>query len=300
MSSLTITHFSDPGCPYGYSAGPALAALHWRYGDQLSWRHVMIGLAEEPARYERDGYTPITMARGYRRFRARGMPFATAPRERVVATARACRAVVATRLDRPDLEWAAFRALQFAWFTTELLLDTDEAVATALGRVQGLDARAITARLDDPDVDAAYEADRAVARTAKAGPAHFQGKAAATDGPWRYTAPSLIFETRDGRRLEAGGFQPLEAYDVCVANLDATLERRGPAEDVAELLEAFPGGLTTREVAQCLTPENEQPDDARAEDVLIEATAAGGAVRESLGDDALWLAPARAQLRVAA
>lgn len=300
MPPLTITHFSDPGCPFGYSAGPALAALDWRYGDQLAWRHVMIGLAEEPTRYERAGYTPTTMARGYRRFRARGMPFATAPRKRVVATARACRAVVATRLDRPELEWAAFRALQFAWFTTDLLLDTDEAVTTALQRVQGLDARAIAARLDDADVDAAYEADRAAARTAEGGPTHFQGKAAASDGPWRYTAPSLVFETPDGRRLEAGGFQPLEAYDVCVANLDPTLERRPPADNVAELLAAFPGGLTTREVAQCLTAENEQPDDARAEDALIEVTAAGGAVREPLGDDALWLRPARVQLRLAA
>jgi len=300
MSALTVTHFSDPGCPFGYSAGPALAVLHWRYGDQLAWRHVMIGLAEEPTRYERAGYTPVTMARGYRRFRARGMPFATAPRERVVATARACRAVVATRLDRPELEWAVFRALQFAWFTTDLLLDTEEALAIALRRVHGLDAHAVVARLDDPDVEAAYQADRAAARTAEGGPTHFQGKAAASDGPWRYTAPSLVFETADGRRLEAGGFQPVETYDACVANLDTTLERRGPAEDVTELLEVFPDGLTTREVAQCLTAENEQPDDARAEDALIEATAAGGAVREPLGDDALWLPPARAQLRLAA
>lgn len=87
---------------------------------------------------------------------------------------------------------------------------------------------------------------------------------------------------------------------MCVANLDPTLERRPPAENVAELLEAFPGGLTTREVAQCLTAGNEQPDDARAEDALIEVTAAGDAVREPLGDDALWLPPARVRLRLAA
>jgi len=38
-----------------------------------------------------------------------------------------------------------------------------------------------------------------------------------SDGVVRYTAPSILFESADGRRLEAGGFQPLEAYDVLIA-----------------------------------------------------------------------------------
>jgi hypothetical protein len=43
----------------------------------------------------------------------------------------------------------------------------------------------------------------------------------------RYTAPSVVFEL-EGRRLEGGGFQPIEAYDVLIANLDPTLERTPP------------------------------------------------------------------------
>ena len=35
---LNVTHFSDPGCPWAWSAGPAFAILHWRYGDQLAWQ----------------------------------------------------------------------------------------------------------------------------------------------------------------------------------------------------------------------------------------------------------------------
>ena len=73
-------------------------------------------------------------------------------------------------------------------------------------------------------------------RTAAGSPTEFQGKAANSDGAVRYTAPSLIFTHRDGRSLEAGGFQTVEAYDVVIANLDTTLERRPPAEDVAEVL----------------------------------------------------------------
>ncbi len=287
---LAVTHFNDPGCPWGYSASPALAVLRWRYADGLRWRHVMIGLAEDPTRYEEAGYTGEKMARGYQRFRERGMPFATQPRERIPATGRACRAVVAVRLDRPELEVAAFRALQFAWFTTALPMDDDDSISEALGRVQSLDPAAIVARLDDEDVEAVYQEDRALARSAEGGPTHLQGKAADTDGAWRFTAPSLTFTARDGRTLEAGGFQPVEAFDLCVANLDGTVERHGPAQDATELLAAFPEGLTTREVAACMASENAIMDDEAAEEALIAATARGEVGRETLGSGALWTA----------
>jgi hypothetical protein len=61
----------------------------------------------------------------------------------------------------------------------------------------------------------------------------------------RYTAPSLVFDGPAGQKLETGGFQPIEAYDVVIANLDPTLERRPPANDPVEVLSAFPYALTT-------------------------------------------------------
>src|SRR5436305_11501257 len=83
---VDVLHMTDPGCPWAWSASPALAVLQWRYGDQLRWRHVMIGLTEDGSVYERRGYTPHSQAQGYRRFRHRGMPFATEPRTRVHGT----------------------------------------------------------------------------------------------------------------------------------------------------------------------------------------------------------------------
>ena len=96
-------------------------------------------------------------------------------------------------------------------------MDTDEAIADVAATVDGLDAAAVVALLDDPAVEAAYQSDRAEARAALE-PAILQGKTARTDGPERFTAPSLVFRHGD-RVLVAGGWQPLEAYDVCVANL---------------------------------------------------------------------------------
>jgi 2-hydroxychromene-2-carboxylate isomerase len=295
--AVSAIHYSDPGCPWAYSVSPAHAVLQWRYGSQLQWRLVTIGLTERAEQYVQRGYTPARSARGYLKFRRYGMPFATDPRPRVAGTGTACRAIVATRLLAPEREQAVFRALQFGWFTTPLVLDEPQAILSALERVGGLDVRAILAALDDPEVERAYQADRVEARTAEGGPTHFQGKAAQTDGPVRYTAPSLVFEA-GGRRLEAGGFQPVEAYDVLIANLDPTLERIAPPEDLVELLAAFPEGLVTQEVAAVLAPGNEPPDRHAAEEALIDLVAGGRASRVPLGDDALWL-PAQAARRLA-
>ena len=89
----------------------------------------------------------------------------------------------------------------------------------------------------------------ALARTAEGSPTAFQGKAASTDGPVRYTAPSLVFERGD-IRLEAGGFQPIEAYDVVIANIDPTLKRRPAPDNPLEALDEAPLGLVTAEVAE--------------------------------------------------
>jgi 2-hydroxychromene-2-carboxylate isomerase len=290
MPTIEVTHFNDSACPWGYSASPALAVLRWRYGAQLNWRLVMIGLAESPDRYLEFGYTPTRFAQGYATYRDRfGMPFVTEPRARVAATARVCRAVVATRLQNPEREYEVFRALQFAWFASSLVLDNAQDIATALGRVSGLDVQAIVGALDSPEVTAAYEADKALARTAEGGATEFQGKSAASDGPVRYTAPSLIFETA-GKRLEGGGFQTIEAYDVLIANLDPTLEREPPPESPLEALERFPLGLVTQEVAAIMAPNNVAPDRVAAESALIELAGSGRVRREPLGNDALWFA----------
>ena len=285
---VRVTLFNDAGCPWGYSANPAFRVLEWRYGAQLEWRLVLIGLTNSAQEYIDRGSTPLRSAEGYaRRFRRFGMPLAPNPRARVVGTGRACRAVVAVRRQWPGLEWAAFRALQFAFFTTTLLLDEDEGIAAALSGVEGVDTDAVIAAIDTPEVEEAYQRDRAEARSAAGSPTELQDKHATSDGPVRYTAPSLVLE-HAGRRLEAGGWQPIEAYDVVVANLIPGGERREVPDDPRELLDAFPGGLTTQEVAQLLTRGNDAPDRVEAEVAMVRLVADGVATRTPLGDDALW------------
>lgn len=288
MPPISATLHTDPGCPWAYSALPALRVLDWRYGDQIDWRLVVIGLTEHADQYVARGYTPASNLRGNVEFRDRfGMPFGLPAKGRVAATGRGCRAIVAARLVDPDAGWRVLRALQIANFTSPLLLDDDASVAAALRGLPGIDADALAARLDDPDVERAYQADRAEARSAAGSAAELQGKTATTDGPVRFTAPSVVF-TRGDARLVAGGWQPVEAYDLLLANLDPRLRRQGAPADPVPLLERYPEGLVTREVAALMVDGNDDVDAAGAERALLALAADGRATRTPLGQDALW------------
>jgi protein-disulfide isomerase-like protein with CxxC motif len=284
MERIRATYITDPGCPFAYGGEALVTALRWRFAEQIDWRLVMIGLAEDPSEYEERGYTAEWMTQAWLGFRHTGMPFTLAPRSRVIATGQACRVVVAARIESPKLAWRILRALRFAWFTSQLLLDENEALRSLLETIPGADADRLLSRVDDDDVEEAYQHDRAEARSAAGSPAEAQGKA--RDG--RYTAPTLIFEN-DGRRLEAGGSQPLAVYDAMVANLDPSLERRPQAAAALEAVDAFDHGLTTREVALILSAPGADPDDRAAAEELIHFAANGQIGCVPMGNDAIWV-----------
>ena len=104
----------------------------------------------------------------------------------------------------------------------------------------------------------------------------------------RFTAPSIVFQ-QDGRTLVAGGWQPLLAYDVLLANLDPDLERAPVPESAQELFEFFAGGLTTAEAALLLADGPDPiPDHARTERILRDLVARGELTQVPLGQDAIW------------
>jgi hypothetical protein len=89
---LTVTHFTDPACPFAFSAEPGRMRLRWYYGDQLRWRIRMIVLTLEPGEAER-------LAEGAPNLqRIHGMP--------------AYRAVVAVHMNAPASEEPLLRRLR--------------------------------------------------------------------------------------------------------------------------------------------------------------------------------------------
>ena len=217
------------------------------------------------------------------------MPFALQLKPRLAATSRACRAIVAARESAPDRADAALRALQLMQFASGGLLDEDDDIRRALSAVPGVDADAAVARIEDPEVVAAYDADRDLARSAEGTPIHVQNRSADSDGKVRYTAPSVIFENRSGETIEVGGFQPFEAYDTALANLDSSLDRRPAPEDPAAALSAFPDGLTSAEVAAVMRPTDlDDADIAATVEGLISEVETGRVVTEPVGGGASW------------
>jgi protein-disulfide isomerase-like protein with CxxC motif len=282
--------YTDPGCPWAYSANPALRVLEWRYREQLSWRLVVIGLREEASDAAVRAFDPQRALARYRVYEQRyGMPFGSRPKKRPAGTGRGCRAVVAAGLLDPGSEWVALRALQLANFTTTLYLDDAESIREVLASVDGIDADRVVDRIDDDDVTREYERQRAEARSAEGSAAHAQRKTSSSGGSVRYTAPSLVLRAGD-RTMTAGGWQPLLAYDVLLANLDPALRRVPPAESPERLLEFFPSGLTTAEVALLLADGPDPVGDlADAERMLSELADAGGATQTEPGEIPVWI-----------
>ena len=104
-------------------------------------------------------------------------------------------------------------------------------------------------------------------RSAAGTPAESQGKTAIADGRPRFTAPSIVFR-REGESVIAGGWQPLLAYDVLLANFDPDLERMPPPESPEPLLDFFHHGLTTAEVALLLADGPDPLPDPEVAELL--------------------------------
>lgn len=286
---IEATLYTDAGCPWAYSANPALRVLEWRFRDQISWRLVMIGLREAASDAAVRAYDPERSLARWRVYEQRyGMPFATEAKTRPSGTGRGCRAVIAAGILDPGSEWTVFRTLQLANFTSSLFLDDEDDIRDALRLVSGIDADRIAAMLDDADVLAEYECQRAEARSAAGTPAEAQVKTAMSDGHVRYTAPSLVF--RRGEEVAvAGGWQPILAYDTLLANFAAGLRRVPSPASPDLLLDFFQDGLTTAEVALLLADGSDPvPEMNLAEAMLASLVSSGRAERVALGSGDVW------------
>ena len=250
MSAITITEYTDPGCPFAWSAEPARRRVDWLYGDQLRWELRMVGLSDDGAAVERAGFTPERQSAAFKRLaEAHGMPIDTSVRARTAATMPACRAVVATRVHAPESERALLRAVRVRHFSGELLDDPQTLERAA--RDAGLDPAELERWSAAPETDDLLAEDLRLARDPSPGALALAHKLAGNgDGGHRYTCPSYeLRRDSDGASLSAPGFQPAASYEVAIANLAPSLTRRPEPSDVAEVLQWAGEPLATAEVA---------------------------------------------------
>jgi len=281
---MLVVHYTDPACPFAFSAEPQRWQLRWHYGEQLEWRTVMVGLAESGETYRAKGYTTAKMAAGLRALQVRhGMPIDVRERPRLAGTMRACRAVVAARLHDPPREEPLLRRLRIRTMAGELL-DSDEILEGAALDV-GLEPADLLAWMAEPATEQGLLDDLGHARTPHPAALLLDHKLAPSeDGGRRYTCPSYELRGDVDTVLALPGFQPWETYDAAVANAMPAGTRRGTAEDVVEVLEWAGEPLATAEVAAL---RGIDVDAARAE---LEGSVATFA---PVGEDGYWtLSPA--------
>jgi predicted DsbA family dithiol-disulfide isomerase len=248
-ADVVITEFTDPACPWAYSAEPFRRRLSWIYGEQLEWDVRMVGLSDDPAAVAASGFTPERLSEAYKKIsREHRMPIDTRVRERMAASIPACRAVVAAKLHAPEQMRALLRLLRVRNFSGQLL-DADETIDGAATDA-GIDPKQLRDWMAGDDVQAALDQDMAAAREPAPAARVLDAKLANWSGGRRYTCPSYEIERRaDGVRIAVPGFQPFAVYDVITANLLPGLERRENPESVAEVLAWTGTPLASIEVA---------------------------------------------------
>jgi predicted DsbA family dithiol-disulfide isomerase len=248
-ADVCITEYTDPGCPWAYSAEPFRRRLSWLYGERLEWRVRMVGLAESPEEYLDRGFTPERQSSAFAMIaREHGMPIDTSVRPRMAATVPACRAVVAAKLHAPDRTRRLLRRLRVRHFAGQLL-DDPQTIAEA-ARDAGIDPAELSRWSEGDDVEEALREDMTAARHPIQAARVLDEKLANWSGGRRYTCPSYeIVRVSDGVKIAVPGFQPFAAYDVVTANLVPDVDRRPPPESVEEVLRWTGTPLATKEVA---------------------------------------------------
>jgi 2-hydroxychromene-2-carboxylate isomerase len=277
---VRITEFTDPGCPWAYSAEPFRRRLNWLYEGHLEWVPRMVVLAETPEEYEERGYTTAKMRAGMTTIaREHKMPIDTTERPRMAATLPACRAVVAAREvgGFEDVTRRLLRALRVRTFAGELL--DEQPTIDGAARDAGIDPQDLAAWSADPRAEAALEEDKRAAREPMPAARALDHKLANWSGGVRYTCPSYeITRLEDGVTISVPGFQPFSSYDVILANLVPGMDRRENPSSAREVLEWAGTPLASQEVAVvCDVPF----DEARQELGRI-------ATERHVGADGFW------------
>jgi predicted DsbA family dithiol-disulfide isomerase len=263
--TVEVVEYTDLLCGWAWGGDPHIRALRWRYGDDIRWRRVMSCIIDMPplATSEADAAFADSWSKtASETAEVTGAPWPTriapSPRTSVLPSL-----VVKAAERQSDAigDRVARRVRERLYVFGKPVNDVDEAFE-AVARVPGLDAERLRHDLDDPDVQAAYDADVEEAMQPNDDALRQSGGPRAgvsqVGDRWRYAFPSLVFRGPAGERSVCG-WSPYEAYADALDAVAPGLTPR-PDPDPSTMLTTF--GSATRVDFAVLCDGAPPPTDA--------------------------------------
>ncbi len=267
MRAISITEYTDPGSVWAWGSEPKLRLLRWRYGDQVTWRQVLGGFAEDEdhhplatgERLDPTGDAAAALETWRTVHATTGMPHPPHVKALFTSTKLACLAVKAAQRQGDEVGERVLRRLREWTFLLGERFDTVVAAVAAVSGVPGLDIDDYVAALSDPETMIAYQEDWEESRRPNAQarqleddhPGH--GRVRADGNRFRYSFPTVVVEGPGGT-VTVAGWRPLEDYLAAVERAagdepltprpdpttDEVIARWGTAADVELALLAGP------------------------------------------------------------
>lgn len=244
---MNITIFTDPTCPFAYSAEPTRWRLEWLYGDQLEWDIKMITLSGYGG--ETSPMTPERISKSRIKMREQhGMPMADAVPPRVPTSILSCTAFEAVKINAPESADNLLRFLRIATMNGEMV--DEQTVINNAAKRAGINVSEFEKWMQDKKTRQQLKEDAEAARNPGAAALNMRRKLSKTStGRVRYPASSYIFFTNAKPVFELPGFWPLEAYEAAIGNFLPDAERADNPKSAKEVLEWAKTPLATKEIA---------------------------------------------------
>jgi putative protein-disulfide isomerase len=236
--SVAARYYTDPACPWSWSAEPAVRKLMVEFGDDVSWTYVMGGLARDYTKTP--GGREAMLAHWLDIADAGGMPIE--PRlwrdAAISSSYPACIAVKAAADQAPDGGYRYLRAVREGLMCFRRKLDTTESLVEEARRA-GLDLERFRVDVASNAILEAFGNDLEEVRNPPS------GAVLASSG--RISFPSVVFAGEDGSQHGAWEFRSYADLRAAAEAAGAEpLGSRPPG--VLDALRRF-GTMATAEVA---------------------------------------------------
>ena len=274
MSTVHAVEFTDPMCSWAWGTEPKYRRLQWQYGDRLELRQVVVGIFSpgwEAMFLTEEGRAHPAASIYYRPAdyfavvtETTGAPYASPHHRPLLNSEDPCRIAVAARAQGADVAERVLRRLRESMFLHGRPADTVERALEALDGVPGLDVAQLVKDMDDPDTEAAWQADWAEARrpneyvSSREDKRPGMGAAQAQNGQMRYGLPCVVLTGPAGEATVAG-WCDWSAWEAALEQVapGITADAR-PLPTPAEALAVWPT-LTRAEIDELCGPDAVPP-----------------------------------------